>query len=547
MQTQGILQSMASVQLQSNANASGKSSKTDRAAFDSFMSKDAAGQTQNSDNPVVRQTGNETGKNNLDVSTSKEDAGQNKIPPADGKNVSEPVETDQVREVETMVVQLLQDTFGMTEEDVVDVLEQLGLAPLDLALMMIPGLNTADVQPVNVENIKAVIMEMHGVDEANLFLLSDRMSGEFSDIKNGIENIMSEQLGIGTNDLSEEDVQVLQHFAETAEQMTESFEYAAQDVMNAEQATVTTENTNADAEVPEMTEQETTVQAEVHNAESMGRVERDTAPDKAEDPMYNVARESVNTVNPNAIRDAVQNDGEPKMTGDHDENAVSAAGMKQDIPVVVEVSEESGTSNQTFQNEKQNLSEHVGRETTERPIENPLNAFVERLTESFETVRQDGALMSRQATMDQIVEQVVNHVRIRVLPQTTSMELQLNPASLGRVNLNVTSQNGTATATLTVQNQVAKEALESQLTVLRENLESHGLKVDAVEVNVSEFGFKHPEDSNNNHFKQKKSSQNRRIRFGAAGGAEDQDDSVETEIATSAERRDGNSVVDYTA
>lgn len=539
MQTQGILQSMASVQLQSNANASGKSSKTDRAAFDSFMSKDAAGQTQNSDRSVVRQTGSETEKNNLDVSTSKEDAGQNKIPAANSKNVSEPVEADEVREVETRVVQLLQDTFGMTEEDVVDVLEQLGLAPLDLALMMIPGLPAADIQPVNVENIKAVIMGMHGVDEANLFLISDRMSGEFSEIKNGIENILSEQLGIGTNDLSEEDVQFLQHFAETAEQMTESFEYAAQDMMNAEQAMVTAENTDADAEVPEMAGQETTVQTELHNAESMGCVERDAAPDKADDPMYNVVRESVNTVNPD--------DGEAKMAGDRDENAVSAAGMKQDIPVVVEVSEESGTSNQTFQNEKQNLSEHVSRETAERPVENPLNAFVERLTESFETVRQDGALMSRQATMDQIVEQVVNHVRIRVLPQTTSMELQLNPASLGRVNLNVTSQNGTATATLTVQNQVAKEALESQLTVLRENLESHGLKVDAVEVNVSEFGFKHPEDSNNNHFKQKKSLQNRRIRFGEEGGVEDQDDSVETEITTSADRRDGNSVVDYTA
>lgn len=544
MQAQGVLQSMGSVQLQSNANASGKPSKTDRAAFDSFMSKDAAGQTQSSHRSVVGQTGGKTGKNNLDASAPNEDAGQNKIPLADGKNTLQTVEADEIREVETMVVQLLQDTFGMTEEDVADVLEQLGLAPLDLAFMMIPGLNTAGVQPVNVENIKAVIMETHGVDEANLFLISDRMSGEFSDIRNGIEHILSEQLGIGADDLSEEDVRFLQHFAEAAEQMAESAEYAAQDVMNAEQAAAADENINADAEALSMAGQETAIQAEVHNAESMGR---DAASDKADDLTYNAVRESVNTVDSNAVRNAVQNDGEAKTAGDRDENAVSAAGMKQDIPVVAEVSKESGTPNQTFQNEKQDLSEHASRKTAERPIENPLNAFVERLTESFETVRRDSALTSRQATMDQIVEQVVNHVRIRVLPQTTSMELQLNPASLGRVNLNVTSQNGTATATLTVQNQVAKEALESQLTVLRENLESHGLKVDAVEVNVSEFGFKHPEDSNNNHFKQKKSSQNRKIRFGAAGDVENRDDSAETEIAALADRRDRNSVVDYTA
>lgn len=543
MQTQGILQSMASVQLKSNANAPEKSSKTDRAAFDSFMSKDAAARTRNSDRSVGRKAGSGTGKNALDVGASKEDAGQNKVSAADGGNTPEPVEVDEVRTVEKMVVQLLQDTFGMTEEDVIDVLEQLGLVPLDLALMMIPGLNTAEFQPVNVENIKAVIMEMHGVDQEDLFLISDRMSGEFSDIIDGIENILSEQLGIGTDGLSKEDVLFLQRFAQAAEQMTESTEYAVQDT---EQAMLTDVNTNADAEVPETAGQEITVQTEAHNAESMVR---DTAGDAQVaandvfDRTDNVVRQSVNTVNP----DAVQNDGEAKAAGESDPDVVSSAGMKQDIPVVVEVSEESGTSNQTFRDEKQNLSEHVSRETAGRPVENPLNAFVERLTESFETVRQEGVLTSRQVTMDQIVEQVVNHVRIRVLPQTTSMELQLNPASLGRVNLNVTSQNGTATATLTVQNQVAKEALESQITVLRENLESQGLKVDAVEVNVSEFGFKHPEDSNNNHFKQKKSSQNRRIRFDAARGAGDLEDSQEAEIITSADRRDENSVVDYTA
>lgn len=538
---------MGSVQLQSNVNASEKSSKTDRAAFDSFMSKDAATRTRNSDRSVGRKAGSGTEKNALDVSASKEDAGQNKVSSADGENTPEPVEVDEVRTVEKMVVQLLQDTFGMTEEDVVDVLEQLGLAPLDLALMMIPGLNTAEFQPVNVENIKAVIMEMHGVDQEDLFLISDRMSGEFSDIMDGIENILSEQLGIGTDDLSKEDVQFLQRFAQAAEQMTESTEYAVQDT---EQAMLTDMNTNADAEASETAGQETTVQTEVHNAEGMVR---DTAPDTHVDAndvgdwTDNVVHESVNTVNPDAVRNTVQNDGEAKTAGESDPDVVSSAGMKQDIPVVVEVSEGSGTSNQTFQNEKQNVSEHAGRETAGRPLENPLNAFVERLTESFETVRQEGALTSGQVTMDQIVEQVVNHVRIRVLPQTTSMELQLNPASLGRVNLNVTSQNGTATATLTVQNQVAKEALESQITVLRENLESQGLKVDAVEVNVSEFGFKHPEDSNNNHFKQKKSSQNRRIRFDAARGVEDQEDPREAEIITSADRRDENSVVDYTA
>lgn len=115
-------------------------------------------------------------------------------------------------------------------------------------------------------------------------------------------------------------------------------------------------------------------------------------------------------------------------------------------------------------------------------------AFVDRLTQAFEPGTENAEI--RQVSMQEIVDQVVNHIRIRVLPQTTSMELQLNPESLGRVHLSVSSNQGVATATLTVQNEMAKEALESQLVVLRENLESQGLKVESVEVNVSNFGSK---------------------------------------------------------
>ena len=145
--------------------------------------------------------------------------------------------------------------------------------------------------------------------------------------------------------------------------------------------------------------------------------------------------------------------------------------------------------------------------------------------------------------MQEIVDQVVNHIRIRVLPQTTSMELQLNPESLGRVHLSVSSNQGVATATLTVQNEMAKEVLESQLVVLRENLESQGLKVESVEVNVSNFGFKNQEDSNNHNFDQKKGSA-KRFRVDAGEQALDGDNvSQETET----ERQDGESIVDYTA
>ena len=81
---------------------------------------------------------------------------------------------------------------------------------------------------------------------------------------------------------------------------------------------------------------------------------------------------------------------------------------------------------------------------------------------------------------------------------------------------------------------MAKEALESQLVVLRENLESQGLKVESVEVNVSNFGFKNQEDSNNHNFDQKKGSA-KRFRVDAGEQALDGDNVSQV---TETERQD---------
>lgn len=146
--------------------------------------------------------------------------------------------------------------------------------------------------------------------------------------------------------------------------------------------------------------------------------------------------------------------------------------------------------------------------------------------------------------MANIVEQVVTQVRIRVLPETTSMELQLNPASLGRVNLHVASANGVATATLVVENQMAKEALESQMITLKETFEEQGLKVEAVEVTVSEFSLK--KENEQEQGQPGKRSGNRRFRADAELGTDAEEDAVDTGMTATA-RRDVNSVVDYTA
>lgn len=457
MKTQGISLNVSAMQ----SLSSGKSTKVKGSAFDSFMAGTASGATVKKQNSYAgKQQSVKTGKEGNSISSSGDDFNRHKISLTTGKQKSDVwTEAADLEEISEEVVSFLKDTFGMSEEDIVDILEQLGLSAADLAFSLSADLN--QVTLINVENIKAFVMEAHGVEDANLFLTSDIMSGELTDIMAGIQDILEESMGMDIESFLQGDNVLLQSFAEKFGQVLNQPDQA-------------TGEQNAD--------------------------------DAALDMMQNAA----------------------------------VSGAEEEIPVVVETSEESGLSD-LYQNSQQTRSDSVRQE----PDESPLNAFVERLTQSFEA-SSTAETVSQDVTMTNIVEQVVNHIRIRVLPQTTSMELQLNPESLGRVNLNVTSNNGTATATLTVQNQMAKEALESQITVLKENLESQGLKVEAVEVNVSEFGFKHPGDSGNNQFEQQqKKAPGKRFRFDSAeeveevenGSAADSGDVVQT----------GDSVVDYTA
>lgn len=105
----------------------------------------------------------------------------------------------------------------------------------------------------------------------------------------------------------------------------------------------------------------------------------------------------------------------------------------------------------------------------------------------------DQAIFTDQLTKVQqireITTQILDAVRINIKPDQTSMELQLNPENLGKINLTVVSKEGVLTAKFVTGTETAKEAIESQLQVFKENLNNQGLKVENVEVTVSYSAF----------------------------------------------------------
>lgn len=116
--------------------------------------------------------------------------------------------------------------------------------------------------------------------------------------------------------------------------------------------------------------------------------------------------------------------------------------------------------------------------------------FVDNLVNSSQTVQNSfGAELNQSSQLREIVHQIVENIKISVSPGQSSMELQLNPEHLGKVNLTVQSTNGLMTAKFVVQNEVTKQAIESQMQTLKDTLSQQGIKIEAVEVTVSANAF----------------------------------------------------------
>ena len=128
---------------------------------------------------------------------------------------------------------------------------------------------------------------------------------------------------------------------------------------------------------------------------------------------------------------------------------------------------------------------------------NVKNVFIDALAKNAVTETGEAGLNAA-AQVREIANQIMEHIKITIRPEQTNMELQLNPEHLGRVNLTITEKEGMMTAQFTTQSEVAKEAIESQMTALRESLQNQGIKVEAIEVTVSEFGFERDRQSEQN-------------------------------------------------
>lgn len=321
------------------------------------------------------------------------------------------------------VKQLLMDTFQMTEEELTEALETLGISMMDL---------------LNPETMGECIQLLSGAQDSMELLLDEALYQKCT--------------------VLQEEVLGLYEDATTQIQLSpEEMEVVLAKLALGEQS---------------VTEEAQPLESTVEAASEQERVTTDAAPSPVE-AGQEMEKEFVQK--PVISTTAVQKEEaqeQPVQSVPEEEAAAEEA-----VPVAKAVS--------SFMEEKQQESGTSKQDGSQQGLQ----AFVERPADvAFEPTVQTGFTMST-TDFTSIIRQIAEQIRVQVSADTSSMEMQLNPAHLGRLELQVELRQGLVTARFVAENEQVKEVIENQAIQLQEDLNKQGLKVEAVEVTVETHQF----------------------------------------------------------
>ena len=153
----------------------------------------------------------------------------------------------------------------------------------------------------------------------------------------------------------------------------------------------------------------------------------------------------------------------------------------------------------TLENSNVTDMQAVSRETTRDDRQGAANdnaneqqmSFAQTIADKLEqaVAKTDAVASSYTTTTESVMNQIRDAIRVIQTQDMTEMELQLHPASLGNLRIQIAAKEGVVTAVFTTENETVRAALESQLVTLKENFAQQGVKVEAVEVTVASHAF----------------------------------------------------------
>lgn len=458
------------------------SSRTVRAEVFSISSR-----SQNTS--IQSQTPNSQGISNTVSKTSGND-GAPALSKDDLNRISKALD-----DFETGVNDVLKQELGVTDEDIKDAMETLGISYLDLT---------------DVNKLSQLVMQLLGNDFSAADLLSLQ---NFGDIKNQINDLAQtlfdttgmtgRQLqeiddfltnGKGTIDISDmtpADGTELTNLDLSNQQTPENL---VTDV-NAAKADNTEANTAADTlanTVTVQTSETSDTQTAVNNQQAAAATDEVTEITKAH--VDDTAKDVTTTITDDTTAEEApaEETAAPAEEQTTDDKTNDLADMSDETFDSVKNTGTEATAKtnpgQNAQNQPNSNTNSNAQHNTAFTANQPTQPVVNEMRSEADARPASYTTPVNIDTQD-IMRQMVSGVRTAVTERITTMEMQLNPENMGKMTVRVSSEEGQVTAHINLENENVRTAMENQMGILKANLEAQGIKVNEVTVTADAHEF----------------------------------------------------------
>ncbi len=483
-----IMETLSAGQVKQQAKGSVQKNSSSN-SFDNYLST-----SQKSNGAAASKTASKTQSNNVKVANqSKAKSISDKVSDVNSGNSVNSLNQKSIDKVNEKIADEVKDVLGIDDDTFANAMTALGLSPLDL---------------LESNNLAKLVLFVNGSSDFTDLLTDENMMNQLNELSDILGNLNWEDLtGMSKSD-----------FLEGVEDFNAKSQTGS-DVFK-EDAPALAQETAVDA-------------ADSGNTSENVSAEEESA---------------ANTNNVSTEKKSAQG-----------ETTVNTSDNSSDTKVEVSVTKSEESSSQQSSSSSQSeddMSEVIHDQTiseddvTTDNQHTVRNDFVQNLNQAVNDAVQVAKPESvRMQQMVDIVNQVVERIKVSIGTESTSMEMQLNPEHLGKLLLNVSSKNGVMTAVFSVQSEEARAALESQMYTLRENLELRELKVDAVEVNVSDFDFSHSDQTMSGDQSKADNGNGKQMKFyfDDEASSEEMISNEEKEAVRKQVMRDNGSQIDFTA
>lgn len=233
-----------------------------------------------------------------------------------------------------------------------------------------------------------------------------------------------------------------------------------------------------------------------------------------------------------------------------DELDVDASEVKDAVKDIIAKVDESVVT----ENEPEVVAmEETGREKSSDNADTAGNqmSFAESFIENVKAaVSREGDTPIAEYTtdMNEIYNQVSESLKVNMTEEVTEMEMNLHPASLGNVKVQIAERDGMITANFTTQNEQVKAALETQILELKENMNAQGIKVESIEVTLASHAFEENLSKEGGHTSSEGETKKKRRNINLNEIEESDDINIEDDIRIAREMMMHNgTTVDYMA